>query len=798
MFSDRHRDDAVLLDEIWDAKSGSTQATTESQSSDSQRLREAIRNLEAGAPMMSTSQRERIRAKVQFPAATLGTSTTGIPATLDAAPLPVSLPIARRRRLDHPFLQIAATILLLLGIAGAWFVVRPNNSEHQSSPGIIAGSPSPEITQPPALAIVTVPRADEPQNLYLRIRRIVLAPGARWNGADSSSASDSLFIDRGLVSGTIEIEGANGSVVTVDGLSNPGSLRALAGSNRTVTNTGYTDAVLLELSAWISTQTNPQIAISEGAPELPAPPAGSTAEAVGGTDYTTLTKEDSTFMLNSATGFPVGPTWIGSASFQTIFGVIEFGTFRTPGAAGNTGELVSPAPESSPIAGAEMLKGIYRAGIMIGSSPGTFPSLVPDSGESSMLLISVRQVTVQDLAQRGEQVYMSSTGAPINLDVRTVTIQPGGTFSFRMSGSVIAWGLSGTASMRSDPTKDAIAIIPDYFASSEGSAEFSISALGDKPATFVLARASTTEITDLEPTDVSSSFVGTGTITLPEGELYVSLRISSQGYYSSNFLDDAAQLSMVLSSNVEFRATTDMVIHTQQGEIDKPAFSDALALQTGEWFFAEPGDGWDITINDPGNSQVIEFVVGSTVPSSAATLSASPITNESGTPLDISYDECVVTPRSLDEYEQILAVPYADGDPAVNHRGETGEITADESIIAGVTNTMRQVIACNDPSTSYQGYSLYSESAIRYQASIGNLSLSDIKSSAVESGSTLNQRGPAAGQLLVNRVEVFPDGRVGAWVSAAAEIAYVTFVFEDGQWLIDYWDDSSDSATPIP
>ncbi|MGH2550269.1 MAG: hypothetical protein ACRDHN_12815, partial [Thermomicrobiales bacterium] len=439
-----------------------------------------------------------------------------------------------------------------------------------------------------------------------------------------------------------------------------------------------------------------------------------------------------------------------------------------------------------------------RPGDQTFSVPGEFPEMIPASNDAAMLVLGVNQVTAEDMAQRGEQVEMSSTGEPIHLDVRTVTIQPGGTYSFQMSGSVLTWGLSGTASMRSDPMKDAVAIVSDYFASSSGTGEFTITTLGDKPATFVLARASTSEIIDLESTNASSSFVGAGSTTLPAGELYARLQISSQGYHQSNFLDDAAQLSMVLSSNVEFRATTDMVIHTEQGTVEKPAFSDAVALQTGEWFFAEPGDGWDITINDLGNSEVIEFVVGSTTPSSSATPIASPTAGELGTSINVSYDECLVTPRSLDEYEQILAVPYADGEPAVNHRTETGEITTDESIIDGITNTMRQIISCNDPSTSYQGYSLYSESAIRYQASIDNLSLSMIESSAIEAGSADNQRGPIAGQLLVDTIEVFPDGRAGAWVRAQGEIAYVTFVFEDGQWLIDYWDDSSDSATPIP
>lgn len=774
MFSDRDANDAARLDELWDDFADQPTDSTEP-------FARFIHLIEEGAPTMTQPQRERVLGKVQFPAsigakaiAVASTAFQQVGATMPRiAEKSVDVPRLRRRKLEHPVLQIAATILLLIGMAGAWFVARPDNTEEQSSPGIAVGSPSTEDqSQSTFLASLEVPRSNASQNLQLTIRRITLAPGAIWE----LETSKSLFADRGIVSGMVRTRDDTGYTFDIEG---PSSFGLTDNNLAAIENIGDSDAVLIELSA------------SSTAQVLPKVPEAITADVVGLTTYTTLSGQGAMFILTRAVGHQIASAEVNSSTFPTILGVVESGSFRW------SADL--PILESTPGAGAGFTPGYYPAGSVIVSRPGGFSDLYANSDDSSILLLSVRTITPQDVAEWGESSAITSSGESMSLDIRTVTIQPGGEFSFRMDGSVLAWGLSGTASISSDLSIDAVAIVPELFSSATWATRFTISALGNQPATFVLARVSRDPIEELDNQSTTYNQSASGSVVMPRGIVDARLSLAFSSVRSSSFLDQEAQIALVTGGNFEFTPITEMNVNTAGEPQILAPFSDSINLTTGDSYIAEPGDSFGLISLD-WESQIIKLTL--TLRPSAGPGSSTPVpassTPQANVPINVRSSECAIEPRSLNAYISILATPYALGNEAVNHRGDRTGNPASPIQIEGIVETMRQLVACGRFGSSlYQVFSVYSEAQLRFLASIGQVDQESIIEAANDAQDGGNSP-PFTSEILIAEPEQFDDGRVGAWISSYGEIAYVTFVNEGGQWLIDFWDDSAPPATPTP
>jgi hypothetical protein len=173
------------------------------------------------------------------------------------------------------------------------------------------------------------------------------------------------------------------------------------------------------------------------------------------------------------------------------------------------------------------------------------------------------------------------------------------------------------------------------------------------------------------------------------------------------------------------------------------------------------------------------------------------VASAQGELIEVRPGDCTIEPRTIEEFESILADPYAKGTPQAGMRDQASTgVPADQATIDGVTDTVRQIVACNALGTHLEMYSLYSENMLRFHAAAGTMTFSDI--SGLDQLETPESVSPVSGFIALENVVIFPDGRAGAMVNANGELAYLTFVYEDGRWLIDFWDDQLSGPESVP
>jgi hypothetical protein len=235
-----------------------------------------------------------------------------------------------------------------------------------------------------------------------------------------------------------------------------------------------------------------------------------------------------------------------------------------------------------------------------------------------MLVLSVRQITADILAQRGESASISSSNTSLYLDTRQVTIEPGGRYSFKLSGSIIAWGFTGTASLSSDLGRDATAIIPNLYSNRSGGTEFTIAALGNQPATFLLARISRDQIEEGESTSTTFSQIAANRVTLPDGEYIANFSIDSLSDTWSPSDETSTGIIQVISGSAQLSSSNETVVHTENGELVMSTSSTPITLAPNDWFLAKPGDQYELTRSDP-NTQVLQLWLGPILLTDSAT-----------------------------------------------------------------------------------------------------------------------------------------------------------------------------------
>ncbi len=162
--------------------------------------------------------------------------------------------------------------------------------------------------------------------------------------------------------------------------------------------------------------------------------------------------------------------------------------------------------------------------------------------------------------------------------------------------------------------------------------------------------------------------------------------------------------------------------------------------------------------------------------------------------------ECQVEGRTADElieiwYEQndegtpVLATPEAEG-LLTTVPAPLGE-PADEETVAGVTETVREVLACFNAGDFGRATALFSENFIGQFGPSPEESPEDVRG-FLEVGEAAPEEARIR-LLAVTDVAVMEDGRVGAFVVSVdptvppegAETALILFVEEEDRWLVD-------------
>jgi hypothetical protein len=197
-------------------------------------------------------------------------------------------------------------------------------------------------------------------------------------------------------------------------------------------------------------------------------------------------------------------------------------------------------------------------------------------------------------------------------------------------------------------------------------------------------------------------------------------------------------------------------------------------------------------------SGVILVVLGLVMMCGAARAQdGTPVTLPTGLPVTPDPSECTVEPMALEDLIALVGTPSADAGTSDAVGAATPEAfalpegePADQATVDEITATVRTVLACFNAGNFLAFFALSSE----------NMILADLEEEGLNEetigflGATPEVTSEANWTTLVGvrEVTMLPDGRVGALIDTIfpdempdVQTDYITFVEEDGTWLLD-------------
>jgi hypothetical protein len=173
-------------------------------------------------------------------------------------------------------------------------------------------------------------------------------------------------------------------------------------------------------------------------------------------------------------------------------------------------------------------------------------------------------------------------------------------------------------------------------------------------------------------------------------------------------------------------------------------------------------------------------------------IAASPVrAEESFTPTPDAPEPslCQAPPRALAELNALSATPIAAAGPTRTPGVLPKGLPADPDQIAGVTATVRELVACFNAGELLRAYGLYTDGYLhRLFARQGPLTAEAYDALATPEPEAPNSR---AAILDLRNARILEDGAVGATVTINYAVIpvpktfFFTFVYEDGRWWID-------------
>jgi copper transport protein len=171
-------------------------------------------------------------------------------------------------------------------------------------------------------------------------------------------------------------------------------------------------------------------------------------------------------------------------------------------------------------------------------------------------------------------------------------------------------------------------------------------------------------------------------------------------------------------------------------------------------------------------------------------------------------DECIVAPRTLEEFETLAQGPAPGEPPDAN---ETGGEPVDEATRAAITATARELVACSNAGDILRRLALYSDDRLRFAYPDGPTRALEM---IAKSPLPLAEAERVA-LVRVEDVQQLTDGRVSARVTvdnpashshdpqtaataSQQEVARLIFIQESGRWRVDETrsEDTQSNATP--
>ena len=152
--------------------------------------------------------------------------------------------------------------------------------------------------------------------------------------------------------------------------------------------------------------------------------------------------------------------------------------------------------------------------------------------------------------------------------------------------------------------------------------------------------------------------------------------------------------------------------------------------------------------------------------------------------------ECQVEARPVEDFLAAAAGATPEATPAAETVAEVplGE-AADTETVAGVTATVREILACFNAGAFPRALGLFSDNALRRFGQEDPLSEEELRGilAATPEAVPAEQRSTL---LALTDVMALEDGRVGALLVTTdafvgTDTVYLVFVQEDGRWLVD-------------
>ena len=151
--------------------------------------------------------------------------------------------------------------------------------------------------------------------------------------------------------------------------------------------------------------------------------------------------------------------------------------------------------------------------------------------------------------------------------------------------------------------------------------------------------------------------------------------------------------------------------------------------------------------------------------------------------------ECRIPPRTIESLAALLDAPEQTGDAApVDSEATEGE-PADAETVARVTETVRELFACQNDNDFLRVFAFFTDDYLRRSFAAAGTTQEDLDFFAVATGALAPEERQA---VAVRAVRVLPDGRVRALVVGRNPAAdppefadFTIFVEQDGRYLID-------------
>ena len=403
----------------------------------------------------------------------------------------------------------------------------------------------------------------------------------------------------------------------------------------------------------------------------------------------------------------------------------------------------------------------------------------------------------------------------VTLTLRTLTIEPGGTYAMPTDAGVSYALVNGEVDLSMDDG-DATPLQPGAVVGQEPGTTLAFANTGTEPVRLIQSVISASEDVTSWPgeqsTNTETQIVVTARETLPPGPATimlqqhayggdtgarqasqggngVALAIAGEGTINVSRVSGDVQIVPADASSVANTAAsgTPMVSQslntTPEAEFTVPPLGENLPLSAGNgYMLAHPGGGWSMSGHGDEPSIGIALTVSPSGTGGATPAAASGTPANDGPTITLRGDAaaCSIAPLTSDRIDQVLATPApATSSLARSLKNQPGG-SADPATTDEISSMLQSYIDCTSSGDYTRMYAFYSDQAIRENDSMRDLVERDW------------QVGERPVQASVEDIVLFPDGRAGARAVIDGEATYLTFVQEDGVWKIDVWDDRND------